>query len=344
MWKAMAGALAGAALLASPATAQERLFSSESEIAFTLNTPFDRLIDGADRSTDPYPGTLTMGAQSWPLEIAPRGFTRRTGDLCTFPPLKLDFDKPAMAGTLFHGQNKLKLVTQCRAQSNYEQMLVREFTVYRLYNTLTPLSFRVRPASVTYHDSDGRREDVTRFAFLVEDAGDMAERNGLKEIELDARRVSSTQIDDAGLVRYALFQLVIGNQDWEYFAGPVGDTCCHNSKLVGPEGATTGLAPVPYDFDFSGLVDAPYATPPEGLRVSGPYQRYWRGHCRANALVPAAATAMLAKRDAFAAVIAGEARLTEGSQRLMQRFLDGSFAMLSDQATLMREVNAHCRR
>lgn len=343
MWKAMAGALAMAALLGAPAAAQPRLFAEEAEFAFTLNAPFARLIRGAESSTDPYPATLTVGSQSWPLEIAPRGFTRRTGDLCTFPPLKLDLDKPAMAGTLFHGQNKLKLVTQCRAQPSYEQMLVREFTVYRLYNALTPLSFRVRPASVTYHDTEGRREDATRFAFLVEDADDLARRNGLREIELDARRVSSSQIDDAGLVRFALFQFVIGNLDWEYFAGPVGDTCCHNGKLMGAEGATTGLMPVPYDFDFSGLVDAPYASPPEGLRVSGPYERYWRGHCRASALVPAAAAAMIAKRGAFAAIVAGEARLSEGSKRAMQRFLDGSFEILLDAARLQREVSAHCR-
>jgi len=343
MWKAMAAALAGAALTATPAAAQARLFAEESEVAFTLNAPFNRLIGGAERSTDPYPAVLAMGGQSWPLQIAPRGFTRRTGDLCTFPPLRLDFDKPAMAGTLFHGQNKLKLVTQCRPQANYEQMLVREYTVYRLYNLVTPLSFRVRPARVTYHDDDGRREDATRFAFLIEHPDEMAQRSGLKQIELDARRVSSSQIDNEGLVRFALFQLVIGNLDWEYFAGPVGDTCCHNAKLVGREGQTAGLIPAPYDFDFSALVDAPYATPPEGLRVSGPHERYWRGHCRASAMAPAAAAALLAQREAFAAVIAGEARLSAASKREMQRFLDGSFQMLADPARLTREISAHCR-
>lgn len=343
MWKAAALAAAAMGLMATPAVAQARLFGEESEIAFTLDAPWQRFVRAADSSTDPWPATLRMGAASWPLQVAPRGFTRRTGDICTFPPLKLDFDKPAMAGTVFHGQGKLKLVTQCRAQPSYEQMLVREFIVYRLYNAVTPLSFRVRPASVTYNDGEGRREAATRFAFLIEDADDMARRNRLREIELDARRVSSTQIDDAGLVRFALFQFVIGNLDWEYFAGPVGDTCCHNGKLIGAEGASAGLIPVPYDFDFSGLVDAPYASPPEGLRVSGPHDRYWRGHCRASALVPAAAAAMLDKRAAFAAIIDQEARLNATSKRDMQRFLDASFAILADGPKLMREVSAHCR-
>jgi hypothetical protein len=336
-------ALAVALTTATGAHAQtRRLFGEDTELAFTLNAPFNRLIRGAESSTDPYPATIAVGSESWPLQIAPRGFTRRTGDLCTFPPLRLDFDKPAMAGTFFDGQNKLKLVTQCRPQANYEQLLVREYTVYRLYNAVTPLSFRVRPASVTYRDNEGRRDDATRFAFLIESAGDVGRRNGVKEIEVDARALASTQIDAAGMARFALFQFVIGNLDWEYFRGPAGDTCCHNGKLFGPEGATTDLAPVPYDFDFSGLVDAPYAAPPEGLRVSGPFDRFYRGHCRANDFVPAAAAHLLSKRGAFAAIIAGETRLTDQSKRVMQRFLDASFEILADPARLQREI-ARCR-
>lgn len=341
-WAAAAAAAVLAIAPGAGAQPARPLFADESELALTLNAPFGRLIRGAKQSTDPYAATIAIGSENWPLQIAPRGFTRRTGDLCTFPPLRLDFDKPAMDGTPFDGQNKLKLVTQCRTQPSYEQMLVREYTVYRLYNALTPLSFRVRPTRVTYHDTEGRRDDATRFAFLIESTGDMARRNGLKEIEVDARVLSSDQIDAAGLVRFALFQFVIGNLDWEYFRGPPGDTCCHNGKLLGPEGATSNLIPTPYDFDFSALVDAPYAAPPEGLRVSGPHDRFYRGHCRANAFVPGVAAQILGKREAFAAIIAGESRLSPASKRAMQSFLDGSFAILADQRRLEREI-ASCR-
>jgi hypothetical protein len=220
---------------------------------------------------------------------------------------------------------------------------VREFVVYKLYNALTPMSFRVRPARVTYHDTEGRREDNVRFAFLIESSGEMARRNGLKELDFDARALSSTQIDAVGLVRYALFQLLIGNLDWEYYAGPAGDTCCHNAKLLGPEGATTGLIPVPYDFDFSGLVDAPYAAQPEGLPVAGPHERYYRGHCRANGQIPAAVALLREKRAAFAAIIAGESRLSDASKRDMMRVLDEGYALFDNQRRFDREITGHCR-
>ena len=56
-----------------------------------------------------------------------------------------------------------------------------------------------------------------------------------------------------------IFQYLVGNGDWSH-------THFHNVKLmrVGFE-----YFPVPYDFDFTGFVDAPYATPPEGSGLDG---------------------------------------------------------------------------
>jgi hypothetical protein len=345
LWIGMAAVAAlGAALGAAPAAAEKPLFAAEAEISFTLTAPFERLVRQSRTSVDPVDGTISVdGGPAVPLKIAPRGFTRRTGGLCTFPPLKLDLDKPAMKDTLFEGQNKLKLVTQCRPQASYEQYLIREYTVYRLYNLITPESFRVRPARVTYRDTEGRRGEQTRFAFLIEDGDDVAKRNGVKELDFAPRELASAQIGDAALARFALFQLVIGNLDWEYFAGPPGDNCCHNSKLIGPEGARNDITPVPYDFDFSALVKAPYATPPEGLRVRDAHERYYRGHCRANARVPAAAAHILSKKDAMLALVANETRLSPGSRREIADFLNGSFALLADARRLDREVTSHCR-
>lgn len=341
---AVAAVLAGSLLATTPAGAKSHLFESRDELTLTLNAPIGRLIRQASVNTDAVQASAVVeGGQPIPLKIAPRGFTRRTTGICTFPPLKLDFDEPSMTGTIFESQNKLKLVTQCRPLANYEQMLVREFVVYRLYNEVTPLSFRVRPVRVTYHDTESRRDDYTRFAFLIEDADEMAKRNGLKELKFGARELSSRQIESAALVRFALFQLLIANLDTEYFAGPAGENCCHNSKLVGPDGATNNLIPVPYDFDFSELVRAPYATAPAGLKVSGPYVRTYRGHCRANGEVPAAAAFLLGRRAAMEAVITGEARLNAASKRDMLRVLGEGFALLDDPRTLDRVVSAQCR-
>ncbi|MDV7389754.1 hypothetical protein RZS08_00310, partial [Arthrospira platensis SPKY1] len=52
----------------------------------------------------------------------------------------------------------------------------------------------------------------------------------------------------------------------------------HNIKLVLPEGREVPLA-IPYDFDYSGLVNAPYAVPYASLPISSVRERYfqWRG-------------------------------------------------------------------
>jgi hypothetical protein len=331
------------ALLASPAAAQAPLFSADDELALTLDAPFGRLVSGAARSTDPFPGTVTLGAASFAIEVAPRGFTRRTGDFCSFPPLRLNFERSALQGTQFEGQNRLKLVTHCRPQSSFAPVGVREYLAYRLYNLVTPLSFRVRPAQITYHDNEGRFNELTRFGFLIEDAGEMARRNDRVELEVAPGSVDSAQLDAASSANLALFQFMIGNLDWSYTSGPPGDDCCHNGKLLAREGETSGIVPVPYDFDFSGFVGASYATPPPSAPVSNVRTRYYWGLCRHNDQLPAAADLFRARRAAMAALIASETRLNEASRVSSQNYIADFFAILDDPERFDRLIVRRCR-
>ncbi len=331
------------ALLASPAAAQAPLFSADDELALTLEAPFGRLVSGAARSTDPFPGTVTLGDASFAIELAPRGFTRRTGDYCRFPPLRLNFDRSALEGTLFEGQNRLKLVTHCRPQPSYGQVGVREYLAYRLYNLVTPFSFRVRPAQITYRDNEGRFEALTRFGFLIEDAGEMARRNIRTELEVAPNSVDVAQLDASSSANLALFQFMIGNLDWSYTSGPAGDDCCHNGKLITREGEASGIVPVPYDFDFSGFVGAPYATPPPAVPIPNVRTRYYWGLCRHNQQLPVAADLFRGHRDAMAALIASETRLTEASRSSTQRYIDDFFAVLDDPERFDRLIIRRCR-
>jgi hypothetical protein len=72
--------------------------------------------------------------------------------ICRDPPLRLDFDEATPLGTVFDGQNKLKLVTHCRDSDSYEQNLLEEYLAYRFYNLLTPISLGVQLAEITYLD------------------------------------------------------------------------------------------------------------------------------------------------------------------------------------------------
>ena len=63
------------------------------------------------------------------------------------------------------------------------------------------------------------------------------------------------------MTRVALFEYMIGNLDWSV---PVR----HNIKLIVPKEDSNAIAfPVPYDFDYSGLVKTDYAIPPPELEL-----------------------------------------------------------------------------
>jgi hypothetical protein len=322
------------------AAAQTSLFQADAPLDLVIEAPLTTLIRTAPRNTDPHPATLRVGdAAPIPFQLSARGLTRRTAGFCNFPPLRLDLRGAPRRGTIFQGQERLKLTTHCRAQDAAEQRIVVEYLAYRLYNAVTPLSFRVRPVRVTYRDTEGRRAEETRFGFLVEDIDDLARRNGT--VEREAPSIAPSELDAEAATRAALFQYMIGNLDWSFVRGPAGEDCCHNARPVGAPGAR--VTPVPYDFDHSGLVDAPYATVPQGVNAATVRSRVYRGLCIHNASVPAVAAAYRAKRDEVMALVAGEERLPPARREAAQRYLAGFFDILNDAPRFTALVARTCR-
>ena len=352
-WKGLAVLVLAAAaplVAAGPAAAQSRLFSAETPLQLTLTAPFTALNSAKKTKLDPYPATLAFreGADapvSLPIEVRSRGISRRIGGFCTFPPLQLRFaDKAALKGTVFKGQKKLKLVTYCQDRDDYEQRIMLEFLVYRLYGTLTPMSYRVREAQVTYRNGD-KDGGVTRFGYLIEDAGDLAERNSVQLLTLKSRQLTAQQFDQHAAARAALFEYMISNLDWDFLAAAAGQECCHNSRFVAASDAAPlkGVVPLIYDFDFSGFVDAPYAGPPEGIAVQSVRDRFYRGYCASSAEVPAVIEEFKGRRAEMTALINGQPRLEPKVRAKTTRFLDGFFAILDDPAKVQTQIVKHCR-
>jgi hypothetical protein len=328
------GALVASILLAAAAAAPaaepaKPLFADDQPIRITIRGPINRLASSEDRSRN-VSATLATGAESLPIRLSPRGITRLRKETCQFPPLRVDFTGAPPASSLFAGQRRLKLVTHCRPSEGFQQYLLLEYATYRLYNQLTPLSFRARLAQVDYVEESGRTV-TSRLGFFIEDLSDVAARNGMREAQVGAR-IPSTTLNPADAARFGVFQYMISNLDWAMQAGPVGDTCCHNSRLISA-GGTPPYSTVPYDFDYSGLVDAPYAVPPEGIKVSSVKSRYYRGFCRHNAEALKAAADIRAQRPAMLAVLGQIPQLSEGTRRKATAYLERSFAdIASDQA------------
>lgn len=340
------GAFLLALSAAPPAGAQTPLFAEEGELEITIESPLSDLVRAAPRSTDPYPAVLVIAGSEtrYDMELSARGVSRRTGGICSFPPLRLNLRRGAMRGTVFEGQNRLKLVTRCRPGPQYEQINAREMLAYRLYNALTDQSYRVRPVRVNFIDTGRGGRAQVQHAFLIEDVDDVARRNGMVELEVPVNTLTPAQLDRAAATRYALFQYLIGNLDWDMVSGRAGEECCHNSRLLAASTTTrANIVPAPYDFDYSGLVNAPYAIPAEQFNVASVRTRVYRGYCAMNDEVPAAVAHFRARREAINAAIAESTRLSASARQNVQRYIDEFFGVIDNPAALERQIIGRCR-
>ena len=97
----------------------------------------------------------------------------------------------------------------------------------------------------------------------------MAKRNGSKLMEMKNLYGESTETET--FLKMAVFQYMIGNTDWSV-------PFLHNIRIISFDPATVPFV-VPYDFDHAGIVDAPYALPPEQLALKSTRERRFRGYC-----------------------------------------------------------------
>lgn len=319
------------------------LFASDDLIRITIRGPIDVLARGGANASGAMPGTLTVAGtnDSLQIQLSPRGITRLKRETCQFPPLRVVFSQPPAAGSLFAGQRKLKLVTHCRAPESFQQYVLLEYGTYKLYNQLTPLSFRARLAEIDYQDSSGRPL-TSRVGFFLEDIDDVGRRNGMREAKV-GERIPVVQLSAPDAGRVGVFEYMIGNLDWAMQAGPPGDSCCHNSPLVGASGASSSiLFPVPYDWDFSGLVDTPYAVAPDSVKVSSVRQRRYRGFCRHNAEASAEIARMRSMQGPLMATYASIPGIDPRIARKAASYLGGFFADIATETSAEAKLLKTC--
>jgi hypothetical protein len=241
--------------LANRAKTLFEILSREPALEITITTNMTQLIE--HRRTEEYlPATFAYDNEQGTtvtrnIEVQTRGKFRRR--VCDFPPVRLKFAKKDLESEgLVKSYNKLKLVTHCLDDKEAgNENLLKEYLIYQLYNQLTPNSFRVQLAKVTYVDSEGLAAKVKRYGILIEDTDEMAARLHSREIE--TMNLSNDSISAQDEATMAMFQYMIANADWT-------TEMLRNVKMILPAGSAKAI-PVPYDFDFSGLVNASYAIP-----------------------------------------------------------------------------------
>ncbi|MGE0182757.1 MAG: hypothetical protein AB7F91_07810 [Parvularculaceae bacterium] len=334
---AAAMAVAGAANAGEPTP----LFSSDAPIALSISAPWRDVARKAPEDA-PIDAVLTYEGVDYPIELTTRGKSRRAKNVCTFPPLRVAFKEKPPKGSLFHKQKKLKLVTYCRKSANHQQYVLAEEAAYRLYNKATPESFRTRLADISYVEPNSGKVGTVRTGFFIEDVDDLAKRVDREEVE--RARTPLEMFNRNAAARVAVFQYMIGNLDWELTAGPEGEDCCHNGKLIGPAaGAESDLVSAPYDFDMSGLVDAPYALPPEQFKIRTVTTRVYRGYCAHNEETRAAAAAFRNARGDYDAAVSDMPGLSDRTKEKMLKFLGGFFDDVADDAAVEKNLLSKCR-
>jgi hypothetical protein len=269
------GALLAALAAAGPLDAQTGLFDDSAPLALSLAFDIDSLCRaGADVGCPDTQGTLTYadanGAErALPVWIRARGRWRNVAANCSMPPLSVIFGDAATEGTVFAGQTMLPLTTHCNEHpESQQQYVLKESLAYHIYNVLTDQSMRVRLARVTYRHTGRRPRSFERYAFFLEHFDSLAARNGADFWPTENFDVRTG--DPAQLAAVDLFEYMIGNTDWSTIRG-------HNVAHLRTAGGL--VAAVPYDFDFSGIVNASYASPPPSLRIRRVTQRVYRGFC-----------------------------------------------------------------
>ena len=244
------------------------LFDSDKILSITLEGDIHKLLNNRTGETKYIPIILSYkGADSneisIPIYVKTRGHYRRDKGNCLYPPLLLHFSNTA-APSLFPENTSLKLVMPCRG----EDFIIHEWLVYKLYNLVTPQSFRARLVKVRLKDTGNKKMPLPFFGIILEQDLQMARRNN--DIILK-KKIRPQQTIREPFIKMAVFEYLIGNTDWSV-------EFLQNIKLIAQDSASTPIA-VPYDFDLSGIVDAPYAKPAEELNMSSVHERRYRGYC-----------------------------------------------------------------
>ena len=319
------------------------LFEDETELAIVLEFPVREMLR-YKKSKRPLPATLhytdaTGRRISLPLKVRARGNTRL--QICFFPPIRLDFKPEESAGTLFAGVRKLKAVTQCKRGRRYADYVRLENSIYRIFNLLTPVSFRTRMLSISYRDTDGWIAPFTAAAFLIEEIGDVAARNDMR---LSRRpHLDVADVDAAQTNLLELFQYLVGNTDWSaYHASDGRDECCHNGRTLQPEGVSGGVVLVPFDFDYAGLVNADYAVPHPKLHIPSVRKRVYRGVCANNRYVPASIERLRQARARIEALFAGSG-LSNRARASALSYIESFYEIIEDEHEVRRRIYDDCR-
>ena len=313
-----------------------KFFNTEEPIVATLTTNLKRIRGDKGENAPWRSATLSYTDSAGkvvtiPARIKTRGIWRLKN--CEYPPIRLNFKSEDTKHTAFHGLDQPKLVNYCRDDDTYEQYLLQEFQLYRIYRLLTPASHAARLLKLTYADSGNPKTLATRYAFIEEEPATLAARNRGKMMKIKGATPENLEPFTDAIVGF--FSYMIGNTDWSISG-------LHNAEIIGKENGD--FLPVVYDFDFSGAVNARYATVDPKLSVRRVRDRLYRGYCVDDEQYPKVVALFNAKKDSIYALYRdpiGQLLKPDIVNETL-KYYDEFYKTINDQRQLKREIIEQC--
>jgi hypothetical protein len=313
------------------------LFASAEPLVVTITADFDAInkIRQPD-SPKRLPGVIELAGEggktvSVPVQLGSRGHLRLNPRTCSMIPLRVEFTKQDVKGSIFDGQNALKLVTHCENDTEYEQNVLAEYLAYRIGNLFTPLSYRARLVKATYVDSGKHKSIGTRYGAFIEEDDDVARRNGGRIIPLPNQVFRL--LDQDSLMVMSLLQFMVGNTDYSIIT-------LHNVRLMQPPDGP--LRTFAFDFDVSGLVNARYAIPPRGLGIATVRDRFYRGPCLTVEQLEPWLAKFRGKQSEVTALVDAVPGFESGRRRDIHEFLGDFFSIVNSGSRTKRLLVDRC--
>jgi len=319
------------------ATVYEDLFSAEKPLYLTLK--FDLKALKKTRRQDVYHDAEMTNVVSDDFQVSNSVQVKARGtfgrDICTLPPIWLNIGHSGIKADSLQDVIRMKMVVRCKNAAQYEPYVLKEYLAYKIYNIITPLSYRVRLVRLTIIDT-GKGNKVTEdWAFLQEPDELMTLRLDCKMIGSD--ELSMSRMNPEIINSLSMFQYMIGNGDYSV-------TGRHNLKILALNSENpSGFLPVPNDFDFSGLVNTHYAVPSEALGTTSIRERYYLGLCRPKQVHEETIQELAQFEDEIMEYIKDFEYLDETEKVDMIEYLDSYFKESKESWFIDRKIAPTCR-
>ncbi len=267
------------------------------------------------------------------VRIKARGIYRR--DHCGIPPFWLNIRYAGIEAPELEGIRRMKMVTRCKFSGLYNGYVLREYLVYKLYELVSPCSYRTRLVRLKYIDTGRKMRETVQWAFFIEPDELMAKRTGTMVVKND--KLAMHMINREAMNRLALFQYMVGNGDYSV-------TGRHNLRILDTgTGGRLGYIPVPYDFDYTGIVNTPYAVPGKALGIKSVRERYFLGPCRNPDAYQVVIDELQGLKEEMEAVIWNLEFLEEEDRLDMIGYIQSFFVTAENKRFIERELESTCR-